>query len=615
MEHKNVRISDAIPQRPASFDNAVEQTLARVCQKEQKQEQQKETPVRAWKTETGTERKRRSWRTVLGGVAIASLVVLCVGAIGMTIALRLRSNKSDPAKENPVITLEPTQEPTPEPSQKPVKIGKSYYLVNNVPVYPYESLLWESGPEYNVDGESVEHKLADEKIRAEIPEIPEAEYVTGMHFTILIKEGWTLDEIAIYNDICERIATVGRSELTVTEQRCTDPECVTTLQPGAYYVSALVENQDEQISKGSEIVIRLLVKEDTDPQPTETTAILEEFTSDSGVDMIKIAVLVPAKATVTIEFPNQSDWVRTNSEDEAQPVRIAFAKAAFAPDASDTKPIVVVEPKIMITTADGESYRVDCPSVTYTFRFWEYDEENGYREAPKEGTMFVCDFDGDGTEEEITYRLDDSIVEITVCGASDSLHVGAELSHVILIDLDPDAAGLNLLVVCNFGSEDYETTELHLKNGKLKKGPTVGAYCEWDGTALRGSRTQTDILGTRFGTRIYRGEDLKPDSEWFDCEHIPTESELKDDRETLMENGVLLHVRRDLPCTIDGHDAVIEQGAYLYVTRWHESYTLAEVKTEDGRTARISVEWQDEEGYTIAGLHQNEYFDSVFYAD
>ena len=613
MEHKNVRISDAIPQRPASFDNAVEQTLARVCQKEQQKEQQKETPVRAWKTETGTERKRRSWRSVLGGVAVASLVVLCVGAIG-GVLIKNTLFKSD-NRPNPIsgtVSQQPTegtpairyhgmlyrisesgqeyagevdesviQRTTEEPvsaSEWPTKegqtnfgeisvpyamtanglvvqidhewklfepvlpdeadslfptasamIGKSYYLVNNEPVYPYESLLWESGPDYNVDGESVEHKLADEDVQKAIPE---AAYGAGLNFEILVKDGWTLDEIAIFSDAYERIATAGRNELRLTEQGCANPECVTTLQPGIYYVSALVENRDEQISKGSEIVIRLLVKEDAEaPEPI------------------------------------------------------------------------------------GDRPQQQSSAIPSTFRFWEYDEESGYREAPANGVLFVCDFDGDGTEEEITYRLSDSHLEITVGDRSKDMNIGAGVEQVILIDLDPDVAGMNLLVVANYGSEDYETAELHMQNGKLKAGPVICAYCEWNGTALYGGSTQTDILGTRQGGRIYRGSDLKPDSEWFDCERIPTESERTNDREMLLENGILLHVRRDLPCTIDGQDAVIEPGTYLYVTRWHESATRVEVQTEDGRTAQIAVKWQDEVGFTIAGLHQNEYFDSVFYAD
>ena len=73
MEKKDIRISDAIPQRPASFDDTVERTLAGVAKKEQ----QKETPARTWKTEIGKERKRGAKRSVLDIVGIAAIFAVC----------------------------------------------------------------------------------------------------------------------------------------------------------------------------------------------------------------------------------------------------------------------------------------------------------------------------------------------------------------------------------------------------------------------------------------------------------------------------------------------------------------------------------------------------------
>ena len=95
MKKKNVRVSDTIPERPASFDDAVERTLARVTQKEQA----KETPSRSWKTENGKDRKRGSRRGVAEIVAIAAIFVVCVAAIGTMIALRPRTDRITPAAE------------------------------------------------------------------------------------------------------------------------------------------------------------------------------------------------------------------------------------------------------------------------------------------------------------------------------------------------------------------------------------------------------------------------------------------------------------------------------------------------------------------------------------
>lgn len=262
----------------------------------------------------------------------------------------------------------------------------------------------------------------------------------------------------------------------------------------------------------------------------------------------------------------------------------------------------------------------ESSAVPSTFRFWDYDEKNGYREAPAEGVLFVCDFDGDGTEDEIAYKIHGQYLTISVGKASVEVSFGAGLEQAILLDLDPDTARLNLLAVYNTGSEDYETAELHMENGRFVRGPVIYAYCSFDGDTVRGSATQTDILGTRIGGRTYHGEELTPDSEWFDCDVIPDEIPSASDRTRLIEGGKLLHLVRDLPCTIDGEDAVIPAGTYLYMTRWHESGTLAEIRTEDGTTALLTVERADPNdpelyGYLIDGATQDTYFDNIFYAD
>ena len=67
-------------------------------------------------------------------------------------------------------------------------------------------------------------------------------------------------------------------------------------------------------------------------------------------------------------------------------------------------------------------------------------------------------------------------------------------------------------------------------------------------------------------------------------------------------------------------DAVIPAGSYIYMTRWHESGTLAEIRTEDGTTALVAVREADPNdpdlaGCLIDGVMQYEYFDNIFFAD
>ena len=409
-----------------------------------------------------------------------------------------------------------------------------YFLVNSVPVYPYEGFLWESKPELEADGAGVQFE--DEKVRSRIPV---TEYNPGMPFVVLTADGWKLDEIIVFDTAYERIVDVAGSGIPWEEGNgYVATDLLETLSSGTYYVSAIVSYRAENYSKGNEIAICLKVG----AAASDTPAPIEE---------------TPAPETSA------------------------------------------------------------SPS---TFRFWDYDEENGYREAPESGVLFVCDFNGDGTEDEVAYKIHGQYLTISLGKKSIDVSFGAELEQAILLDLDSDSARLNLLVVYNTGSEDYETAELHMENGRFVRGPVIYAYCTYDGKTLRGSATQTDILGTKTGERTYHGENLTPDSEWYDCDVIPDEIQSASDRARLIEGGKLLHLVRDLPCTIDGADTVIPAGSYIYMTRWHESGTLAEIRTEDGTTALVTVERADHldpdlYGYLIDGATQDTYFDNIFYAD
>ena len=105
--------------------------------------------------------------------------------------------------------------------------------------------------------------------------------------------------------------------------------------------------------------------------PNESEATLEESVGDDGSDVLRITVLVPAKATMTLSLPNpdMEDYVKTNSDDVAKLFAVKVDASAFYTDtpldaASATQ---VFEPQITITTADNQSYKVKCPSFTRTF--------------------------------------------------------------------------------------------------------------------------------------------------------------------------------------------------------------------------------------------------------
>jgi hypothetical protein len=126
----------------------------------------------------------------------------------------------------------------------------------------------------------------------------------------------------------------------------------------------------------------------------------------------------------------------------------------------------------------------------------------------------------------------------------------------------------------------------------------------------------TDLLGTRIGWRSCYGEEFTPDSEWTGVS-VPTEEDLLHYEEHLGDYSRLLQLKRELPCTIDGQPATLPEGTILYMTRFHESRRLAEVRTLDGVTALITFTMdEDSWPYLIDGVSQDDYFVyELLYAD
>jgi hypothetical protein len=134
-----------------------------------------------------------------------------------------------------------------------------YFLVDGVPVYPYEGFLWESKPELEADGIGVQ--LEDEEVRNRIPV---TEYNVGMPLVVLTADGWKLDEIIVYDAAYERIVDVAGSKIPWKEgYGYVTTDLLQTLSPGTYYVSAIVSYRADNYSIGNEIAICLKIGAET----------------------------------------------------------------------------------------------------------------------------------------------------------------------------------------------------------------------------------------------------------------------------------------------------------------------------------------------------------------
>ena len=242
-------------------------------------------------------------------------------------------------------------------------------------------------------------------------------------------------------------------------------------------------------------------------------------------------------------------------------------------------------------------------------------------EGKKEAQMFTYDLNGDGKAEKISFKLDykKNRTTITAGKIKITLKDGAELRKAILIDLDPTTPYTDLLIEIDEGSDDYITIPLHIEKGKFVRGETCNHSISIGNDGVLYREEGTDLLGTNIGWRPCHGEQFIPDDEWIDVS-LPTEEDLKDYREHLGDYGWFLQLKREMPCTIDGESATLPVGTILYMTRFHESRLIAEIRTLDGVTAVLTFSTFENEDnywpYTIDGIPQDDYFEyELLYAD
>lgn len=153
--------------------------------------------------------------------------------------------------------------------------------------------------------------------------------------------------------------------------------------------------------------------------PNETEATLEETTDENGSGIIRITVLVPAKATLTIKLPNprMEDYVRTNSEDMAKLFAVRIDETAFYSEEPLDTPTHIYTPEISIETADGQTYSVNCPSFTREFKMLSITLTSPL--ANEDGTIMAAEGNVVHFEGKVN---DDRGVKLTINGNETSVY-------------------------------------------------------------------------------------------------------------------------------------------------------------------------------------------------
>ena len=223
--------------------------------------------------------------------------------------------------------------------------------------------------------------------------------------------------------------------------------------------------------------------------------------------------------------------------------------------------------------------------------------------------------------EPLSYALrpnDEWATAITWGSSTMIVAAGDEPISAEVVDLDPASPFCNLLLTLDYGSDSPVTVELHPENGQLVRGKSIFGDYRITDDGLRFSE-RTDLLGTDFGYRTYRGDELVPDSVWLDMKP-PTEDELRKDLADLIEFGTVIHCAKAVPCVIDGQAAILPAGTCLYGLRFMDPEVdlVMEVRTLEGVVAWLLFYDDEDEPYDPDRIYtgeQDEYFDNLFWAD
>lgn len=672
---KTIRVSDAIPEMPLSFEQTVNRTLSKVCAETKE-------PTRAAK-KTAEDRwvPQESMRTKKTGrigkvfaysaVAVLLVAVFAIGGVVMKNALFGQENRPNPLSgtepEAPMASTPAA--PTVDNHRVTIRLlpeleEADVYAEHRAralqPAFSEEDWGWIRKMDVSVRDIEIDSSRMSWVTVFRIRPGDKPTRFGQNPFEIIDMTGLDLWEDNHTIVGCNG----GKEALSVSQEVMygTDPT------DGAWYVTVytdmprypditgtvtvdqqfrIIDNRvDGQANIATIALIGQTFSFDTSgaptPAPTEPDVLMPAICVDGTVYILtdrKLAGEVDGSAI--LGYVNSlvplSEWPTKNGQANFDQYGVPYAVVSeglvvlYSNEWTLFEPTVTLEGDITVEEPTPEPTekpaQYESSVVPSTFRFWDYDDEGTYDEAPREGVLFRCDFDGDGTIEEITYEIKKSSIRISVLGQSTEIafsvpHEYADgVYEAILTDLDAESPILNLVLVYYSWESGCDSIELHMEKGKLVKGTNVSAG--WASLNAENNalvmQEDTELFGTQQGVRTYSGDGMHPDSEWLTLAGGVTEEKLSSEREELIEAGKLLHLRRDLPCMIDGETAVIPAGSYLYVLRYHESETLVEICTEDGTTATVTVERADPNDpelyeFLIDGVMQEEYFDNIFFA-
>ena len=83
----------------------------------------------------------------------------------------------------------------------------------------------------------------------------------------------------------------------------------------------------------------------------------------------------------------------------------------------------------------------------------------------------------------------------------------------------------------------------------------------------------------------------------------------------MISGGILLKVKKKLPCEKNGKSSSVAKGTYLYAVRYKIDGTAVECRTEKGDEILLFGTNDPGEMFEIEGRSQDAYFSNIQYAD
>lgn len=236
---------------------------------------------------------------------------------------------------------------------------------------------------------------------------------------------------------------------------------------------------------------------------------------------------------------------------------------------------------------------------------------------PTAESLFEADWDEDGVYECIAYL---KLPETGECLISDGERT-AVLSDCVSVrgfygDLDRESPHGNLILSVEAANGSRRVYELHPEGDRLVTGAEIEGYCFVDDGTLTEDEPYDLCIGipspfgsaygyyTVYGDALTPYTDLRVALEIFDFG-----VDIRRDRDRLIKDGLLLKLKRDLPCMNNGGETVLEAGTYVYLVNYRAEYREAKLMTEDGRGVWVTMNG-DANDLRIDGVPLADYFEN-----